>query len=94
MHRPEIDCEQISAARDLAAQLLQRAADFAGHLAGEVHVESKFTDAPGDQVTCLRMLTARKLSMARPLASELTSDAAHPSANTRNESTCSSSVVS
>ena len=45
MHSPEIDCQRISASRNLGTQLLERAPNFARHLAGQVHVETELADA-------------------------------------------------
>ena len=54
MHGPQVDGLRIAAARDLGARFLEGAADFAGDLAGEMHVEAEFADAPGDEVAGAR----------------------------------------
>ena len=50
MDGPPIDGGDSLAARELSSSVFEGATDGTGDFAGEVHIESAFTNAPGDEV--------------------------------------------
>ena len=60
MNGPKIDGVDLGAVRNLIARSSEPSTQFAGNLAGKVHVETLFADAPCDQLIGVREIDGEK----------------------------------